>query len=145
MLATVRLEALGMVAVLGVTAVLANGTPSNGASLPPPVPFHQTQPFDGGHVTLHISPNQALVNNWTVQFSDASGVPADLAESVSIYLVLPAQNIGPIEEDMHKVGVGRFALGDSPNPPVVGTWQIVLQVRVSEFSQPDVSFVDTVQ
>ena len=57
LVSTVRLEALGMVAVLGVTAVLANGTPSNGASAPPPVPFTQTQAFEGGHVTLHITPN----------------------------------------------------------------------------------------
>ena len=69
LVSTVRLEALGMVAVLGVTAVLANGTPSNGASSPPPVPFTQTQSFDGGHVTLHITPNAALVNDWTVQFT----------------------------------------------------------------------------
>jgi copper transport protein len=145
LVSTVRLEALGMVAVLGVTAVLANGTPSNSATAPPPVAFSQTQPFDGGHVSLHISPNAALVNDWTVQFTDAHGVAADLAESVSIYLVLPAQNVGPIETDMKKVGVGRFALANSPNPPIVGTWQVVLQVQVSEFSQPNVSFVDTVQ
>jgi copper transport protein len=142
---TVRLEALGVVAVLGVTAVLANGTPSNGASLPPAVAFHQTQSFDGGHVTLHITPNQALVNDWTVQFTGAGGQPANLAESVSLYLVLPSQNVGPIEQDMKKVGVGRFELVNSPNPPIVGQWQIVLQVQVSEFSQPDVSFADTVQ
>ena len=96
-------------------------------------------------MTLHITPNQALVNDWTVQFTGASGVPAQLAESVSVYLVLPSQNVGPIETDMKKVGVGRFVLANSPNPPIVGTWQIVLQVQVSEFSQPDVSFIDTVQ
>lgn len=145
LVSTVRLEALGMVAVLGVTAVLANGTPSNGAAAPPPVPFTQTQAFDGGHVTLHITPNAALVNDWTVQFTGAGGAPADLAESVSIYLVLPSRNVGPIETDMKKTGVGRFVLTDSPNPPIVGRWQIVLQVQVSEFSQPNVSFVDTVQ
>jgi copper transport protein len=142
---TVRLEALGMVAVLGVTAVLANGTPSNGASLPPPVAFAQTQTFDGGHVMLRITPNQALVNDWTVQFTGAGGAPADLAESVSLYLVLPAQNVGPIEQDLKRVGTGRFELVNSPNPPIVGQWQVVLQVQVSEFSQPDVSFTDTVQ
>ena len=145
LVSTVRLEAIGMVAVLGVTAILANGTPSNGATAPPPVPFTQTQPFVGGHVTLHITPNQALVNTWTAQFTGGDGAPQDLAESVSIYLVLPSQSVGPIEQDMKRVGVGRFALVDSPNPPIVGKWQIVLQVQVSAFSQPDVSFVDTVQ
>ena len=142
---TVRWEAVGMVAVLGLTSILANGTPSNGASLPPPVPFAQSQPFEGGHISLHISPNQALVNNWTVQFTGPSGQPADVAESVSLYLVEPKQNIGPIETDMHKAGAGRFVLVNSPNPPVVGHWQIVLQIQVSAFSQPEVSFSDTVQ
>jgi hypothetical protein len=136
---------LGMVAVLGITAVLANGTPSNGVSAPPPVAFIQTQPFDGGHVILHITPNAALVNNWTVQFTGANRAPADLAESVSVYLDLPSENVGPIETDMKRIGVGRFVLANSPNPPIVGKWQIVLQVQVSEFSQPDVSFVDAVQ
>jgi len=143
--ATVRWEAVGMVAVLAVTSVLANGTPSNGATAPPPVPFAQSQPFNGGHVSLKITPNQALVNNWTVQFTGPSGAPADLAESVSLYLVLPSQNIGPIETDLQKTGVGRFSLINSPYPPIVGTWQIVLQIQVSAFSQPDVSFTDTVQ
>ena len=143
--ATVRWEAVGMVVVLGLTSVLANGTPSNGATLPPPVPFTQSQAFEGGHISLHITPNQALVNNWTVQFTGPNGQPANVAESVSLYLVEPAQNIGPIETDMHKVGVGRFVLANSPNPPVVGHWQIVLQIQVSDFSQPEVSFNDTVQ
>ena len=143
--ATVRWEAVGMVAVLGLTSLLANGTPSNGATLPPPVPFTQSQPFEGGTITLHITPNQALVNDWTVQFSGPSGLPADMAESVSLYLVEPAQNIGPIETDMHKVGVGHYVLVNSPNPPVVGHWQVVLQIQVSAFSQPEVSFSDTVQ
>jgi copper transport protein len=145
LLATVRLEAVLAVAILAVTAVLANGVPSNGATLPPPVPFARTVPFDGGHLTFRISPNQALVNDITVQFTGADGAPAEMAESVSLYLNLPSQNVGPIETDMKKTGVGRFALIDSPNPPIVGTWEITLQIQVSEFSQPDVSFVDKVQ
>ena len=127
------------------TAVLANGVPSNGATLPAPVPFARTVPFDGGHLTFRITPNQALVNNITVQFTGPDGAPAEMAESVSLYLNLPAQNVGPIETDMKKVGVGRFVLANSPNPPIVGTWEITLQIQVSEFSQPDVSFVDKVQ
>jgi copper transport protein len=145
LLATVRLEALGMVAVLGVTSVLANGTPSNGASLPPPVPLAQSQPFPGGRISLRIEPNQALVNDWTLDFTRSDGAPADLAESVSVYLTLPAQGVGPIETDMKRVGVGRFVLKGSPNPPIVGVWQVVVQVQVSEFSQVDASFVDHVQ
>ena len=140
-----RLEAVGAVAILGVTAVLANGVPANGATPAQPVPFASTVPFDGGHLTFRITPNQALVNNITVQFTGANDKPADMAESVSLYLNLPSENVGPIETDMKKVGVGQFVLLNSPNPPIIGTWQITLQIQVSEFSQPDVSFVDKVQ
>ena len=145
LLATIRLEAIAAVAILGVTAVLANGVPANGATPAQPVPFASTVPFDSGHLTFRITPNQALVNNITVQFTGPDHRPADMAESVSLYLNLPSENVGPIETDMKKVGVGQFVLLNSPNPPIVGTWQITLQIQVSEFSQPDVSFVDKVQ
>jgi copper transport protein len=143
--ATVRVEAIGVVVVLIVTTLLANGTPSNGATVAAPVVFSQSQPFDGGHVALTITPNQALINNFVVQFTGPDGAPKEMAESVSVYLVLPADNVGPIETDMKKVGVGRFALSGSPDPPIIGVWQLVLQIQVSEFSQPNVSFVDHVQ
>ena len=145
LLATIRLEAVIAVVILAATAVLANGVPSNGATPPTPVPFARTVPFEGGHLSFRITPNQALVNDISVQFTGADGSPAELAESVSLYLNLPAQNVGPIETDMKKVGVGRFVLVNTPNPPIVGSWDITLQIQVSEFSQPDVSFVDTVQ
>jgi hypothetical protein len=103
------------------------------------------QAFDGGHVSLKITPNQALVNNVVVQFTGPGGAPKAMAESVSVYLVLPADNVGPIETDMKSAGLGRFVLTGSPDPPIIGTWQLVLQIQVSEFSQPDVSFVDHVQ
>jgi copper transport protein len=145
LLGTVRLEALGVIAVLGVTSVLANHTPSNGAPsrLPPPKPFAQSQPFNGGRLQLKISPNEALVNQWTVTITDAEGRPQS-PESVSVYVVQPERNIGPIETDLRRTGPGTFELPDSPDPPVVGRWQIVVQVQVSAFSQLDASFTDTV-
>jgi copper transport protein len=146
LLATVQLEAVGVVAILGVTAILANSTPSNGATAAArPVPFNQTQPFEGGHITLRITPNQAFVNNMVVQFTDAKGTPQDKAETVSAYLILPSQNVGPIITDLQKVGVGRFVLHDTPDPPIVGRWEITLQIQVDAFDELDASFVDQVQ
>jgi copper transport protein len=146
LLATVRVEALGVVAVLAVTSVLANSTPSNVAHVVDrPVRFAQTQPFEGGHVSLEITPNQALVNDFVVQFTGPGGSPSDKAESVSVYLTLPSQNVGPIETDMQRVGVGRFVLTGTPDPPIIGSWQITLQIQVSAFDEPDVGFVDTVR
>lgn len=146
LLSTVRVEALGVVAVLGVTAVLANATPSNSPTVVArPIPFDQSHPFEGGHISLRITPNQALVNNFVVQFTGPDGAPVDKAETVSVYLTLPSQNVGPIITDMQKVGVGRFVLTDTPAPPIVGSWQITLQIQVSPFDEPDASFVDQVR
>ena len=64
---------------------------------------------------------------------------------MSVYLTLPAENVGPIETDMRKVGVGRFVLSNTPDPPIIGTWQITLQIQVSAFDEPDASFVDDVR
>jgi copper transport protein len=145
LLGTVRLEALGVIAVLGVTSVLASHTPSNGASsrLPAPEPFAQSQPFNGGRLELRITPNQALLYRWTVTIRAADGRPQN-PESVSVYMIEPDRNIGPIEADLKPAGPGIFELADSPDPPVVGSWQIVVQVQVSPFSQLDASFLDTV-
>jgi copper transport protein len=146
LLATVRVEAVGVLAVLAVTAVLANSTPSNGAALRArPIPFAQTRSFEGGRISLRITPNQALVNNFVVQFTGPGGAPADSAESVSVYLTLPAQNVGPIEADMQRVGTGRFVLTDTPDPPIIGSWQVTLQIQVSAFDERDVGFVDAVR
>ena len=117
------------------------------AAMPDPgvQPFAQTQPFEGGHISLRITPNQALVNNFVVQFTGPDGAPVDKAESVSAYLILPAENVGPIVTDLHRVGVGKFVLSNTPDPPIVGTWQITLQIQVSPFDEPDASFVDVVR
>ena len=40
------------------------------------------------------------------------------------------------------MGVGRYALIDTPFPPIVGKWQITLQIRVSDFNEADVNFTD---
>ena len=46
---------------------------------------------------------------------------------------------------MTRVGVGRYTLNDTPLPPIVGTWQITLQIRVSDFDETDVTFTDRVR
>ena len=75
--------------------MLANGTPSNGASAPPAVAFTQTQTFDGGHVTLHITPNAALVNDWTVQFAGPGGARRTWPRASLSTSCCPSQNVGP--------------------------------------------------
>ncbi len=143
---TGRAEALGVVVILGLTAVLANSTPpASAAAVARPVEFSQSAPFAGGHLRLRITPNQALVNDLEVQITDANGNPVDHAQSVAAYFTLASPSVGPLEADMTRVGVGRYTLNDTPLPPIVGTWQITLQIRVSDFDETDVTFTDRVR
>ena len=114
---TARVEVAGVVTVLAITAMLANSTPpSSAASVPVPVPFSKTAAFAGGHLRLQITPNQALVNDVRIVITDAYGRPVDHAKSVSAFFTLPSKNVGPLATDLKRVGVGRYALLDTPMP-----------------------------
>jgi copper transport protein len=146
LLSAVRIEAAGVVAVLALTAVIANTAPPiDAAAAAVPTPFLQHRPFEGGTVTLHITPNVALANTFDVQFRDASGRVDDPADSVTVYLTYPAKDVGPIITDMKKAGPGRFVLIGNPNPPIEGSWQVTLQIVVHQFTERDASFVDDVR
>jgi copper transport protein len=139
----VTFEALGIAAVLGVTAVLANTATS--ASLPPkPTPFSASQAWDGGSIRLHVTPNAAGGNSFSVRFLDAKGAPIDPVEGVSLYLTLPAQGVGPLNKNLSKVGPGHYTLDRIPDLSIPGKWKLTLQVRVRDFDQRDVDFTDNV-
>ena len=143
---TARVEVLGVVAVLAITAMLTNTTPPSAtAAVPVPVPFSKSAAFAGGHLRLRISPNQALVNDVHIDITDAAGRPVDHAKSVSAFFTLPSKNVGPLASDLKRVGVGEYALLDTPLPPIVGQWQITVQIRVDDFNEVDLNFTDDVR
>jgi copper transport protein len=143
---TARFEAAGVVAVLAVTAMLANTPPpADAARVAVPVPFSQTASFGTGHLRLRITPNQALVNDLEVQITDADGQAVDRAQSVAAFFTLTSPSVGPLSADLRRVGVGRYVLADTPLPPIVGEWQITLQIRVDDFNETDVNFTDHVR
>jgi copper transport protein len=139
----VTFEALGIVAVLGVTAALAN-TPTSASLPPPPVAFSARQPWEAGSVQLDVTPNAAGANGFSVQFLDAAGTPVDPVQGVSVYLKLPSQGVGPLNKNLNKVGPGHFTLDKASDLSIPGQWTITLQVRIKDFDQRDVDFTDTV-
>jgi copper transport protein len=146
LLSAVRIETLGVIVVLALTAVIANSAPPiDTAAVPVPKPFLQHRTFQDGTVTLHITPNIALANTFDVQFRDRQGLVTNPADSVTLYLTYPEKDVGPLITDMKKVGPGHFVLAGNPNPPIEGSWQVTLQVVVQQFNEVDASFVDTVR
>ena len=140
---TVLVEAVGLVAVLAITAVLVNTTPG-GTTIATPEPFQQSQAFRDGKVQLVITPNRVGSNSFHLDFTGKDGKPAGLAEMVTLELRLPAKDIGPITREMIKAGTGHFLLENINDLSISGDWKIALIARVSDFDQQRVDFEDTV-
>ena len=143
LLRTVATEALAIVAVLAVTAVLVNIIPGR-ADTVATGPFSESQPFREGTVSLTVTPNRPGVNSVHVDFLGAVGRPADLAQKVILELRLPEKGIGPLEREMVKGGVGHFILEGISDLSIAGTWEITLNVRVSDFDQERITFTDPI-
>jgi copper transport protein len=143
LLRTIRIEALVIVVVLGITAVLVNSTPGTAAQVAGP--FQQSQAFQGGKVDLTITPNHPGVNSFHLDMSGPNGLPADLGKQVTLELSLPAKGIGPIQREMIKGGTGHFLLENVSDMAIAGDWTVVLAIRVTDFDEERVTFQDTVQ
>lgn len=143
LLTTIKLEALIIVVVLGLTAVLVNTTPAR-TTVAPAGPLEQTQPFQDGSVSLIVTPNSPGANNFHVDFIAANGTLADPAQKVTLELRLPAKDIGPFTREMIKGGKGHFLLEGVTDMSIAGDWEITLIVRTSDFNQERVTFQDTV-
>ena len=144
LLRTVVAEALAIVAVLAVTAVLVNVVPGRTDTGSTTGPYRETQPFRDGTIALTITPNQPGVNSVHVDFLGPDGRPADLAQRVILELRLPDKGLGPLEREMLKGGVGHFFLEGISDLSIAGTWEITLNVRVSDFDQERVTFTDPI-
>jgi copper transport protein len=143
LLRTVAAEAAVLVAVLAVTAVLVNVVPGR-TDATTTGPFTEAKAFRDGKVSLTITPNRPGVNSFHVDFLGPDGRPAELAQKVILELRLPAKDIGPIEREMVKAGTGHFILEGISDLSIAGTWEITLNVRVSDFDQERVTFTDTI-
>jgi len=140
LLRTVNVEAVAIVLVLAVTAVLVNVSPARTAAGGSITIFNQTASLrSGDQVNLTINPNKAGFNQIHVQYIDASGKPADLASSVQMEFTLPAQGLGPITREAPKAGPGHFIVEGS-ELSIPGTWQIAVVARTSQFSLERTTF-----
>jgi copper transport protein len=141
---TVRLEAVLIVAVLAVTAVLVNTTPGANVPIAPAGPFQASKTFRTGTVAITVTPNQPGYNSFHVDLAGADGRPADLAQKMTIEVKLPAKDLGPLQREMIKGGTGHFLVENVPLLSIPGDWEITLVARVSDFEQERITFQDTV-
>jgi copper transport protein len=126
---SLRVEALGLVAVLALTAVLVNVTPARTAA-GGEVFSGDIDLGDDGSVNVVVDPNQAGSNQIHVYFYDRDGRPAEVPDDaeVTIGLSLPADDIGPIRRTPFRAGPSHFQL-DSNDLVTGGRWLVEVGVR----------------
>jgi copper transport protein len=139
---TVRIEAVGMVVVLGLTAVLVNVTPARDAAGIGTI-YSKTEAIGDGSVNLVVDPNRAGSNAIHLYLLDRNARPAALAESVTLELSLPSSQIGPISRQPFVAGPGHYQLNSS-DLSIAGKWSIVVRAQISKFEEKTATFDVTV-
>jgi copper transport protein len=130
----VRFEALGLVAVLALTAVLVNVTPARSAAGIGEIFSGTIDLGDSGSVNVVVDPAEAGFNQIHLYFYDPDGRPAELAEDVTVNLSLPANDIGPISREPVRAGPNHFQL-DGNDLVTGGRWVIEVVARISRFDE----------
>jgi copper transport protein len=129
---SVRLEALGLVVAIALTAVLVNVTPARSAAGVGEI-FSETVPMgDAGSVNIVVDPNRAGRNSVHLYFYDQDGRPAEIAEDVTVTFTLPSEDIGPIVREPFRAGPAHFQI-DGNELVTSGRWTIEVTSRVSRF------------
>jgi copper transport protein len=130
---TVGFEAIGLVAVLGLTGILVGVTPAKTEAGIGSVSTITTK-LGSGTVNLTIDPNRAGTNTIHIYLLDDVGRQVDTASEMQLQFSLPSRGIGPITRTPFKAGPGHWQYdGDVLSIP--GQWRITILSRVSEFDE----------
>jgi len=130
---TLRIEVVGLLVAIGLTAALVNLTPARNASSFGKV-FSTTASFGSGQVNLVVDPARVGTNNVHIYLLDRTGRPAASLQGMTFRFSLPAQNLGPIDEKPFVAGPGHYQLtADVLSVP--GQWQVEVVGQVSEFDE----------
>jgi copper transport protein len=138
MLSTVRYEALGILAVLAVTAVLVNTIPGRAQSTMVG-PFDQTVAMGAVQANVGVTPAQAGPNQVHITFLDSGGQPIAAAQNVQVSFTQTQAGVGPLSRAMVPAGTGHYVL-DTKDLAIPGTWQVEFLVRLGDFEQERLTF-----
>lgn len=134
----IRLEALGLLAVVALTGVLVNLVPARTAAGIGQV-FSATSPMGNRSVNLVIDPAQRGSDVLHVYLLDKLGRPLDDVSTMGVELSLPSKGVGPIERSLFKAAPGHFQ-ANALQIPVSGQWQVVVVARIDKFTEDRATF-----
>ena len=130
---TIRIELVGLIVVIGVTALLVNLQPAAEAA-GVSGPYSTYVPFGEGQLNLVIDPNRAGVNEIHLSVLTAGGLPALVPGEATIEFRMPEQDIGPILRPLQVAGPGHY-VHVGPELAIPGEWVITVRQRTSEFEE----------
>ena len=139
LLRTIRAEALLLVAVVALTAIVVNVPPARTAVVAKADRVDITQRVDTGNVQLSVDPAIVGPNTVAVRYTDGTGQPINVANSMSIEFSQPSAGLEPITRQVPASEPGVFVIqGNELSIP--GTWTITIAVRTGDFTEQRTSF-----
>ena len=139
LLRTIRTEAVLLVAVVALTAIVVNVPPARTAVVAKTDRVDITQRVDTGNVQLSVDPAIVGPNTVAVRYTDGTGQPINVANSMSIEFSQPSAGLEPITRQVPALEPGVFVIqGNELSIP--GTWTITIAVRTGDFTEQRTSF-----
>ena len=139
LLRTIRAEAVLLVAVLALTAIVVNVPPARTAVVAKTDRVDITQRVDTGNVQLSVDPAIVGPNTVSVRYTDGTGQPINVANSMSVEFSQPSAGLEPITRQVPASEPGVFVIqGNELSIP--GTWTITIAVRTGDFTEQRTSF-----
>jgi copper transport protein len=132
----VAVEAVALLAVVGVTAVLVTRSPAGSSAVPAvpaPTPA-QTVRIDltgGGTAEVTVEPGRTGTNTIEVVLRDAEGRIVDPVDPPSVELTQESLEVGPLAAELTPIYVGDYEATLDLSFP--GEWTVDVRVRVSDF------------
>jgi copper transport protein len=115
--------------------VLVNAIPSR-TVLSQRALYSGSAPLGDGSVNIVIQPAHTGYAQMHIYLLDAQGRADDHQESVSVELTQTDLDLGPISRPLTKAGPGHYQ-GFGKLFTVPGRWQVLVRVRVDEFTEHD--------
>lgn len=139
LLRAIRAEAILLVAVVALTAIVVNVPPARTAVVAKADRVDITQRVDTGNVQLSVDPAIVGPNTVAVRYTDGTGQPINVANSMSIEFSQPSAGLEPITRQVQASEPGVFVIqGNELSIP--GTWTITSAVRTGDFTEQRTSF-----
>jgi copper transport protein len=135
---TVRTEALLLLLVICITAVLGNLVPGRSAVAANKV-FTASAKFGDGSINVVVDPARVGDNQLHLYVLDSEGRQVDSTRSMVVELTLPSAGLGPITKVPLHAGPGHYQILKLPLP-LPGTWTVEITSALNEFTNNDVTF-----